>query len=299
MMNGAVRQRAALFLVRYCHQFNCAIKFPLYGRMPRGSMAMKIDNEVVAVVTGGASGLGRASAEALATAGAKVAIFDLNEKKGAEVASAIGGLFCKVDITSEESVVVGFEKARAAHGPERILVHCAMTSRRGKTLSFDKTTGKYKRTSTEDYEYGVQGILVASYRLASLSALGMSELEPLEDGERGCITLTASVAAQDAQIGQVIYGSAKAGVNGLVLPLARDLMDLGIRCNSIMPGIFATPLMLGAPQNVLDSLAASVPFPKRLGKPEEFGSLVLELNRNSYFNGQCLRLDGGIRMAPR
>jgi NAD(P)-dependent dehydrogenase (short-subunit alcohol dehydrogenase family) len=262
-------------------------------------IGMKIDSQISAVVTGGASGLGRASAEALASAGAKVAIFDINEDLGNEVAAKIGGIFCKVDITSEDSVVAGFEKARAAHGQERILVHCAMTSKRGKTLSFDKGTGKYKRTSTDDYEFGVQGILVASYRLASLSALGMSELEPMEDGERGCMTLTASVAAQDAQIGQVIYGSAKAGVNGLVLPLARDLMDLGIRCNSIMPGIFATPLMLGAPQNVLDSLAASVPFPKRLGKPEEFGSLVLELNRNTYFNGQCLRLDGAIRMAPR
>lgn len=260
---------------------------------------MKIDSSISAVVSGGASGLGRASAEALSAAGAKVAIFDINEALGEEVAAKIGGLFCKVDITSEDSVVAGFAKARAAHGQERILVHCAMTSKRGKTLSFDKESGKYRRTSTADYEFGVQGILVASYRLTSLSALGMSELEPMEDGERGCITLTASVAAQDAQIGQVIYGSAKAGVNGLVLPLARDLMDLGIRCNAIMPGIFATPLMLGAPQNVLDSLAASVPFPKRLGKPEEFGSLVLELNRNTYFNGQCLRLDGAIRMAPR
>ena len=127
----------------------------------------------------------------------------------------------------------------------------------------------------------------------------MAGLDPLEDEERGVITLTASVAAQDAQIGQVVYGSAKAGVNGLVLPMARDLMDLGIRVNSIMPGIFATPLMLRAPQNVLDSLAASVPFPKRLGKPEEYASLAMELVRNTYFNGQCLRLDGAIRMAPR
>lgn len=260
---------------------------------------MKIDATTSAIVTGGASGLGQASARALAAAGIKVAIFDVNETAGQATAAEIGGTFCRVDITSEESAVAGFAAARAAHGQERILVHCAMTSRRGKTLAFDKSIGGYKRTSTEDYEYGVQGILVASYRMASLSALGMSTLEPLEDGERGCITLTASVAAQDAQIGQVIYGSAKAGVNGLVLPLARDLMDLGIRCNSIMPGIFATPLMLGAPQNVLDSLAASVPFPKRLGKPDEFGSLVMELVRNSYFNGQCLRLDGAIRMAPR
>lgn len=260
---------------------------------------MKIDSTVAAVVTGGASGLGKATAEALAAAGLKVAIFDVNEAAGEEVAAAIGGLFCKVDITSEESVVAGYARARAAHGQERVLVHCAMTSRRGKTLAYDKEAGKLKRLSTEDYIYGVQGILVASYRLASLAAEGMATLDPLEDGERGCITLTASVAAQDGQIGQVVYGSAKAGVNGLVLPMARDLSDLGIRVNSIMPGIFATPLMLGAKQNVLDSLAASVPFPKRLGKPEEFGSLALELVRNSYFNAQCIRLDGAIRMAPR
>lgn len=260
---------------------------------------MLIDNSTAAVVTGGASGLGKATAQALAKTGARVAIFDINDAAGEIVAKEIGGVFCKVDILSEESVVAGFAKARDANGPERICVHCAMTARRGKTLAFDKATGGYKRTSTADYAFGVEGILVASYRVASISALGMAHLPSLEDGERGVITLTASVAAQDAQIGQVIYGSAKAGVNGLVLPMARDLMDLGIRVNSIMPGIFATPLMLGAQQNVLDSLAASVPFPKRLGKPEEFASLALELARNAYFNGQCIRLDGGIRMAPR
>ncbi len=260
---------------------------------------MKIDSSISAVVTGGASGLGRATAEALAAAGAKVAIFDVNDAKGEEVAKAIGGLYCKVDINSEEAVVAGFAKARAANGQERILVHCAMTSRRGKTLAFDKEAGKLKRLPTSDFEAGIQGVLVASYRLASLSAEGMATLPGLEDGERGCITLTASVAAQDGQIGQVVYASGKAGVNGLVLPMARDLSDLGIRVNSIMPGIFATPLMLGAKQNVLDSLSASVPFPKRLGKPEEFASLAMELARNGYFNGQCIRLDGAIRMAPR
>ncbi|OZB13053.1 MAG: 3-hydroxy-2-methylbutyryl-CoA dehydrogenase, partial [Rhodobacterales bacterium 34-62-10] len=177
--------------------------------------------------------------------------------------------------------------------------HCAMASKGGKTLSWDKENARYKRLSTEDYEFGAKGVLVASYRIASLSAEGMANLPELEDGERGVITLTASVAAQDGQIGQVVYGSCKAGVNGLVLPMARDLMDIGIRVNSIMPGIFATPLMLRASDKVLNSLASSVPFPKRLGKPEEYGSLVLELVRNTYFNGQCLRLDGGIRMAPR
>lgn len=260
---------------------------------------MKITSDTAAVVTGGASGLGRASARALAAAGAKVAIFDLNEEGGQEVANEIGGVFCKVDITSEESVVAGFEAARKANGQERILTHCAMTAKGGKTISVDRKTGELKRFSTEDYDYSIRGILVASYRVASLSALGMAALDPLEDGERGVITLTASVAAQDAQVGQVAYGSGKAGVNGLALPIARDLMNLGIRCNSIMPGIFATPPMLGVPPKVLEVLEASIPFPKRLGKPEEFGSLVLELVRNTYFNGQNIRLDAAIRMPPR
>jgi NAD(P)-dependent dehydrogenase (short-subunit alcohol dehydrogenase family) len=260
---------------------------------------MKIDSTIAAVVTGGASGLGRATAEALAASGVKVAIFDINDALGEEVAAAIGGLFVHVDITDEESVLDGYAKARAAHGQERVCVHCAMTSRRGKTLAFDKMSGSFRRTPTEDYAYGVAGILTASYRIASISAEGMATLPELEDGERGAIILTASVAAQDAQIGQVIYGSAKAGVNGLVLPMARDLMDLGIRVNSIMPGVFSTPLVAGLPEPVLASLGASVPFPKRLGKAEEYASLAIEMVRNSYFNGQAVRLDGAIRMAPR
>lgn len=263
---------------------------------------MKLDNTISAVITGGASGLGRASAYALASAGVKVAIFDLNEEWGSKVADDTGGSFHKVNIMDEASVEEGFAAARAAQGQERILVHCAQVSKGGRTISKDKENGGWKRFSTDDYAFSAQGILVASYRMASLSALGMASLDPLEDGERGCITLTASVAAQDAQIGQIAYGSCKAGVNGLVLPLARDLMDLGIRCNSIMPGIFATPPMLAVKDRapaIWDGLNASVPFPKRLGKPEEFGSLILELNRNTYFNGQNLRLDGAIRMPPR
>lgn len=260
---------------------------------------MKIDNSTAAVVTGGASGLGRATAETLAAAGVKVAIFDINDALGKEVAASIGGLFVHVDITDEQSVLEGYATARAAHGQERICVHCAMTSRRGKTLAFDKATGTFRRTPTEDYAYGVAGILTASYRIASIAAEGMATLPELEDGERGAIVLTASVAAQDAQIGQVIYGSAKAGVNGLVLPMARDLMDLGIRVNAIMPGVFSTPLVAGLPEPVLASLGASVPFPKRLGKAEEYASLAMEMVRNSYFNGQAVRLDGAIRMAPR
>lgn len=264
---------------------------------------MELTPGMAAVVTGGASGLGKASAQALADVGLKVTIFDVNEEAGEAHAAAIGGCFARVDITDEDSVVAGFEKARAAHGQERVTVHCAMTSRRGKTLGWDKETGSYKRLATEDYAFGAEGILVSSYRIASHSALGMANSEPLnEDGERGCITLTASVAAQDGQIGQVIYGSCKAGVNGLVLPMARDLMDIGIRINSVMPGIFATPLMLGMKDRnpaMWAQLNASVPFPKRLGHPEEFASLIVEIARNSYINGHQFRLDGAIRMPPK
>lgn len=264
---------------------------------------MQITNEMAAIVTGGASGLGKASAKALADAGMKVAIFDLNEEAGQAVASEIGGLFCKVNILDEDSVLAGFEKARAAHGQERALIHCAQVSKGGKTVSRDRDTGGFKRFSTEDYAFSAMGILVASYRMASISAMGMAAAEPLnDDGERGTIVLTSSAAAQDGQVGQIAYGSLKAGVNGLVLPMARDLMELGIRVNSVMPGIFATPPMLGvkdsAPQ-IFENLEKSVPFPKRLGKPEEFGSLIVELVRNSYFNGQNLRIDGAIRMPPR
>jgi len=260
---------------------------------------VKITKDTAAVVTGGASGLGEASARAFAAAGVKVAIFDFNDAKGNAIAGEIGGIFCKVDITDEQSVIDGFAKARGVHGQERVLIHCAQTSRVGKTVGKNRETGGLKRFSTEDYQYSILGILVASYRVASLSALGMATLAPLDDGERGVITLTASVASTEAQVGQVAYGSGKAGVNGLVLPMARDLMDLGIRVNSIVPGIFATPPMLGAPPKVLETLAASVPFPKRLGKPEEFASFALELARNSYFNGQNIRLDGAIRMPPK
>jgi NAD(P)-dependent dehydrogenase (short-subunit alcohol dehydrogenase family) len=256
--------------------------------------------ETAAVVTGGASGLGRATAEALAAAGVKVAVFDINDDGGREVADRIGGIFCNVNIMDEQSVLDGFALAREAHGQERVLVHCAMTARGGKTVGKDRETGGYKRLSTDDYAFAAEGILISSYRLASLSALGMCEnAEPLDDNERGVIILTASVAAQDAQIGQVAYGSLKAGVNGLVLPMARDLMNEGIRVNSIMPGIMATPLVNNLSEKVLDALAASVPFPKRLGKAEEFASLAMEMVRNSYLNGQAVRLDGAIRMAPR
>jgi NAD(P)-dependent dehydrogenase (short-subunit alcohol dehydrogenase family) len=264
---------------------------------------MKLDNTIAAVVTGGASGLGRASAQALAAAGVKVAIFDINEEAGEALAKELGGVFCNVDIMSEESCEAGFAKARAAHGQERIVVHCAVVAGGGKTVGFDKTTGGYKRAPTAGIEKAAQGIFVASYRIASIAALGMANADPLnDDGERGCIILTSSAASQDGQIGQVAYGGGKGAVNAMVLPMARDLMDLGIRVNAILPGTFATPPMLSVKEHapaVFAGLEAAVPFPKRLGKPEEFGSLVMELSRNTYFNGQLIRLDGAIRMPPK
>ncbi len=264
---------------------------------------MKIDSTLAAVVTGGASGLGKATVEALCAAGVKVAIFDLNEAQGQAVAADTGALFCKVDIMSEDSVQAGFDAARAAHGQERITVHCAMVAGGGKTIGFDKETGGFKRAPTEGFERAMLGIAVASYRVASISALGMATSEPLnDDGERGTIILTSSCAAQDGQIGQVGYGSGKGAVNAMVLPMARDLMDLGIRVNAIMPGTFATPPMLGVKERapaIFEGLGKAVPFPKRLGEPPEFASLAMELVRNTYFNGQCIRLDGAIRMPPR
>ncbi|MDE2596921.1 MAG: SDR family oxidoreductase [Sphingomonadales bacterium] len=264
---------------------------------------MKIDNTLAAVVTGGASGLGRASAQALAAAGVKVAIFDISEEAGEALAKEIGGVFCNVNIMDEASVEAGFAKARAAHGQERIVVHCAVVAGGGKTISWDKANNCYKRTATEQIARTSEGTFVASYRIAAIAALGMANAEPLnEDGERGTIIFTSSCASQDGQIGQVAYGGGKGAVNSMVLPMARDLMDLGIRVNAILPGTFATPPMLRVKENapaIFDGLGAAVPFPRRLGNPEEFGSLVMELVRNTYFNGQCIRLDGAIRMPPK
>ncbi|MFB0874909.1 MULTISPECIES: SDR family oxidoreductase [unclassified Sphingobium] len=264
---------------------------------------MKIDEGLSAIVTGGASGLGRATAQALAAAGVKVAIFDISEEAGEALASEIGGVFCNVNILDEASVEAGFAKARAAHGQERVLVHCAVVTGSGKTLSWDKANNCYKRTATEQIAKAADGIFTATYRVASIAALGMANSPALnDDGERGCLIFTSSAASQDGQIGQVAYGGGKGAVNAMVLPMARDLMDAGIRVNAVLPGIFATPPMLKVKEineAVFDGLGKSVPFPKRLGHPEEFASLVLELVRNSYFNGQLVRIDGGIRMPPK
>ena len=261
---------------------------------------MNIDASLTAIVTGGASGLGLATVRALREAGAKVAIFDLNAEQGEAIAAETGATFCECNIMDEDSVLAAFEKARAAQGQERAVVHCAMVAGGGKTVSWDKEKGAFKRAPTESFALGMEGIATASYRIASIAALGMATSEPLdEDGQRGVIILTSSAASQDGQVGQVCYGGGKGAVNSMVLPMARDLMDLGIRVNAIMPGVFGTPLLNNMNPKVKESLEASVPFPKRLGKAEEYASLAMEMIRNTYFNGQAVRLDGAIRMAPR
>ena len=260
---------------------------------------MQLNSSVAAVVTGGASGLGEATARALAAHGVRVAIFDMNEAKGEAVAKDIGGVFCKVNVTSDDDVDAGFAKARAAHGQERILINCAGTGNAAKTASRDKQTGETKHFPLDAFNMILQINLVGTFRCIAKSAKGMLDLEPLADGERGAIVNTASVAAVDGQMGQAAYSASKGGVVGMTLPIARDLMGDGIRVNTILPGIFNTPLMQGAPEPVKAALAASVPFPKRLGNASEYASLAVEMCSNSYFNGEHVRIDGAIRMAPR
>jgi NAD(P)-dependent dehydrogenase (short-subunit alcohol dehydrogenase family) len=256
-------------------------------------------NGLAAVVTGGASGLGAATARALAKEGVKIAIFDMNAEKGEAVAAELGGIFCHVNVTDEASVDAGFAKARAHQGQERILINCAGTGNAIKTASRAKETGEIKHFPLDAFNMIIQINLVGTFRCIAKSAAGMMTLAPTDSGDRGVIINTASVAAEDGQIGQAAYSASKGGVVGMTLPIARDLSGEGIRVNTILPGIFNTPLLQAAPQNVKDALGASVPFPKRLGMPEEYASLALEMCRNSYFNGEDVRLDGAIRMAPR
>ncbi len=260
---------------------------------------MKLDRTVAAVVTGGASGLGAATAGALAAAGVRVAIFDRDPIAGAKVAAAIHGMFCDVDVTSDASVDAGFAAARDVHGQERILVNCAGIADGIKTASRDKTTGETRHFPLDVFERVVQINLIGSFRCAAKAAQGMLDLATLADGERGVIIHTASAAAEDGQVGQTAYAASKAGVVGMTLPMARDLMNDGIRVNTILPGIFATPMMVGLPGPVQQSLAATVPFPKRLGDPAEYANLVLAMIGNTYMNGEDVRLDGAIRMPPR
>jgi NAD(P)-dependent dehydrogenase (short-subunit alcohol dehydrogenase family) len=259
---------------------------------------MKLDNSIAAVVTGGASGLGEATARALAAKGVKVAIFDLQAEKGERVAGEIGGVFCEVNVTSDESVDAGFAKARAAHGQERVLINCAGTGNAIKTASRSKEDGSIKHFPLDAFNWIIQINLVGTFRCIAKSAAGMLTLDPV-DGERGAIVNTASVAAEDGQMGQAAYSASKGGVVGMTLPIARDLSGEGIRVNTILPGIFNTPLMNGAPPPVKDALAASVPFPKRLGLPEEYAHLAVTMVENGYFNGEDVRLDGAIRMGMR
>lgn len=261
---------------------------------------MKLSDRISAIVTGGASGLGKATAQALATEGVRVAIFDLNAEQGEAVAREIGGVFARVDVTSDESLDAAFETVREAIGQERVLVNCAGTSDVAKTASRDRKTGAIRQFPIERFIRVINVNLIGTFRCIAKSAAGMLTLDPVDAfGERGAIINTASVAAEDGQIGQAAYSASKGAIVGMTLPIARDLMDEGIRVNTILPGIFNTPLLQSLPDQVKEALAASVPFPKRLGEPPEFAQLAVTIIKNGYFNGEDVRLDGAIRMAPR
>ena len=259
---------------------------------------MKIQG-IAAVVTGGASGLGEATARELARRGAKVAVFDRDVEKGEKVAADIGGIFCEVDVTSDEKVAAAFAKAREVHGQERVLVNCAGVANAAKTVARDKETKAPKFYPMVQFELAIQINLIGTFRCIAHSAFGMVSLDPLEDGERGCIINTASVAAEDGQIGQAAYSASKGGVLAMALPIARDLMNDGVRVNTILPGVFKTPMVAMMPPNVQEALGAQVPFPKRLGKAEEYAELAAFIVETPYLNAESIRLDGGIRMAPR
>ncbi len=253
---------------------------------------MKISGSA-AIVTGGASGLGGATAEALAREGAKVAIFDMNAEKGEALANKIKGIFCQVNVADEASVKDGLATAIRVNGDPRILVNCA-----GIGVA-EKTVGKNGAHNLANYRRVIEVNLIGTFNCIRLVAEAMEKNDVLVDGERGVIVNTASVAAFDGQIGQAAYSASKGGVVGMTLPIARDLMNIGIRCNTIAPGLFMTPMMAGMDEKVKDALSAMVPFPKRLGKPEEYASLALEIVRNVMLNGETIRLDGAIRMAPK
>ncbi|MEO1015450.1 MAG: SDR family NAD(P)-dependent oxidoreductase [Pseudomonadota bacterium] len=250
-------------------------------------------NGAAAIVTGGASGLGGATAEAMAAAGAKVAIWDMNKDKGEAHAEKIGGVFVETNVASEDGVAAAVKASLDAHGAPSVLVNCAGIA------TGEKTIGKNGPHVLDNFKRVIDVNLVGTFNCIRLVAAEMEKAEPKADGERGVIINTASVAAYEGQIGQAAYSASKGGVVGMTLPIARDLMNIGIRCNTIAPGIFWTPMMAGMDQKVQDALAAMVPFPKRLGTPEEFASMALEITRNVMVNGTVIRLDGAIRMQPR
>ena len=247
-----------------------------------------------ALVTGGGSGLGEATARELARLGAKVAVLDLNLDNARRVAGEIGGVAIQCDVSSPESMQAAIDTAAAAHGPARILMQIAGIGTAKRVIGKDGSAAPL-----EDFIKVVNVNLIGTYNAARLFAAACAKLEPMEDGERGAMVFTASVAAFDGQVGQQAYSASKGGVVGMTLPMARDLAQVGIRVCTIAPGLFATPLMKTLPEPVQESLAKSIPFPQRLGKPEEFAQLAAHIVTNSHLNGEVIRLDGALRMAPR
>lgn len=261
---------------------------------------MEITEKISAIVTGGASGLGEATARRLAAAGAKVAVFDLDEARGPDVAGEIGGVYCPVNVTDEASVDAGFEHARSVNGQERIAVNCAGIAIGQKTVSRNRDTGKAIAHDLGAFAKVIEVNLTGTFHVIAKSTAGMVDLDPVtSDGGRGVVINTASIAGTDGQIGQVAYAASKGGVMGLTLPVARDLARDGIRCCTIMPGLFITPMFATLPQEAQDALGASVPFPSRLGNPDEYAQLAQHIVENDMLNGECIRLDGALRMPPR
>jgi NAD(P)-dependent dehydrogenase (short-subunit alcohol dehydrogenase family) len=246
-----------------------------------------------AIVTGAASGLGAETAIALAKAGAKVTCLDINADGAKQTADKIGGIAVRCDVTSSDDAVAALKTAREKHGPARILVNCAGIG------PAKRIVGRDGPMPLADFERVIAINLIGTFNMMRLAAAEMQNLEPLADQERGVIVSTASVAAYEGQIGQAAYASSKGGVAALTIPAARELSQFGIRVMAIAPGIFATPMLTALPQAAQDSLGASVPFPKRLGEPREFADLVLTIVRSTYLNGEVIRLDGALRMAPR
>ncbi len=259
---------------------------------------MKIDEGISAVVTGGASGLGLATVKALRELGAKVAIFDINVEAGEAAAKETGSIFCEANVMSDDSLDAAFAKAREANGQERILISCAGTGNAMTTIRKDRETGEIKIFPTEEFAKFVHLNAVGTFATITRFAAGCATLD-LVDGERGAIVCTSSVAAQDGQMGQAAYAAGKAAISGMTLPIARDLSRFGIRINTILPGVFGTPLMSRAPQEMRDRLASMNAYPIRLGDPAEYASLALELCRNTFMNAQSVRLDAGVRFMAK
>ena len=256
--------------------------------------------DIAAVVTGGASGLGAATARALGAKGVRVALLDLNEEAGEKLAKEIGGMFAKCDVTNEASVDAALAAARKAHGQERILVNCAGIGVAKRISRRVKETNAIEPHDLATFAKVIHVNLIGTFLMMAKSAIGMQATEPInEDGERGVMICTSSVAAQDGQIGQVAYSASKGGVASMTLPVARDLSRDGIRVVTIMPGLFLTPMFAGLSEEAQKSLAASVPFPSRLGDPSEYAALAVHICENPMINGECIRLDGSLRMAPR